>query len=85
MERINPLKEDILAMIEKSILGSIDNAKDIAKHYINQEAADKLNKFKPKAFEIFKKYFFDDNHLSHNKGYETIVHGDCWQNNAMFR
>ena len=86
LERINPLKEDILAMIEKSILGSIDNAIDIAKDYINHQAAEKVIKFKPKAFQTFKKYFFDYSEATDSKeGYQTIVHGDAWQNNAMFR
>ena len=73
-------------MIEKSILGSIDNAIDIAKDYINHQAAEKVSKFKPKAFQVFKKYFFDYSEATDSKeGYQTIVHGDAWQNNAMFR
>ena len=87
LERINLLKEDILAVMhEKIILGNIDNAIDIAKDYINHQAAEKVIKFKPKAFQIFKKKFFDYSEATDSKeGYQTIVHGDAWQNNAMFR
>ena len=54
-----PIDEDILTMIEKSIHGSIDNAIDIAKEYMDHQASKKLNEFKPKSFQIYKKYFFE--------------------------
>ena len=40
-----PIDEDILAMIEKSIHGSIDNAIDIAKDYMDHETSEKLIDF----------------------------------------
>ena len=82
--RINPLKKDILNIIEKSIHGSIDNAIDIAKDYMDHETSEKLINFKPKSFQIFKKYFFESCKNAEGE-YQTITHGDAWQNNAMFR
>ena len=73
MERINLLKEDILAVMhEKIILGNIDNAIYIAKDYINHQAAEKVSKFKQKSLQIFKKHFFDYSKATDSKeGYQT--------------
>ena len=83
LRKNNPPNKDVLTVFKQSFLGSMDNAVDIAKDYINAEVSEKMKKI-TNAFEIFMKYFFDP-YVNKNDGYQTIIHGDGWQNNAMFR
>ncbi len=52
----------------------------IIREYMTDEIADRFNKFAPRFFEVFQaglhKPFGD---------FRTLIHGDSWANNAMFK
>ncbi len=53
---------------------------NLVEEHHSKELADKIYKYKPHAF-----FAFFDAWMSPFGNFTTIVHGDAWANNAMFK
>ena len=58
----------------------LEGASWIAKEYLGQEIADKVMGMIPYSFNAFM-----DARLNPYGNFQTIIHGDSWANNAMFK
>ena len=70
----------IMEMFKPSIESMLETASLIAKEYISDEMAEKVLKLKPHVF-----YHFMAGWQEPFGNFTTIIHGDSWANNAMFK
>ena len=66
------------AFFKKSLEDTIEEGIEMTKGQINENAKINLEKYKTIAWDIV------DNYESIGD-YQTLNHGDAWENNAMFR
>ena len=67
-------------MFKSRLIGIIENFALTARDYIGQEAFEKMENFKHRAMSCFTKGFKEP-----YGDFQTIIHGDPWINNAIFK
>ena len=67
-------------IFKKSLEATIEEGIELTKGQINENSTIKLEKFKSIAWETV-----DNSYYESIGDYQTLNHGDAWQNNAMFR
>ena len=80
LKYIPRMPEETALIFKNSLEAIVDDAVKIANKVISKNAATNLNQFKPIAWETVDNSYYDS-----IGEYQTLVHGDSWQNNAMFR
>ena len=67
-------------MFKKSLEDTIKEGIEVTKGQINENATTNLEKYKSIAWETV-----DNSYYESIGDYQTLIHGDAWENNAMFR
>ena len=67
-------------IFKKSLEATIEEGIELTKGQMNENSTNKLGKFKSIAWETV-----DNSYYESIGDYQTLNHGDAWQNNAMFR
>ena len=78
LKHIPRIPNEMAAFFKKSLEDTIEEGIEMTKGQINENAKINLEKYKSIAWDIV------DNYESIGD-YQTLNHGDAWENNAMFR
>ena len=75
-----PLNKEFETMFKKEFNNNCENFALTARDFIDDKTSEKILKFKKKIWSCFEKGF----HQPYGD-FHSIIHGDSWVNNAMFR
>ncbi len=67
-------------MIKSTLMGGAGNIDILARDYMDPGVADRFAKFIPQVWDMFK-----DGLAKPCGSFNTLIHGDSWANNAMFK
>lgn len=80
LRQVNPMAPEFTTDWRSNMEGGLETTAKIAKEYINEEVSIKVANWKDKIWQTFYDGFFTP-----CGDYQTIIHGDAWQNNVMFK
>ena len=74
------MPHDSAIIFKESLEATIQDGIDITKNQINETATANLINYKSIAWETLDKSYYNS-----IGDFQILIHGDSWQNNAMFR
>ena len=78
--KVSEMPHDSAIIFRRALESTVQDGIDITKNDINENATVNLINYKPIAWKTVDKSY----HTSIGD-FQTLIHGDSWQNNAMFR